>query len=113
MSLVRVDGPGVVTSDDGRRFVVLALSDGFRVVDARCPHNGGPLEQGWVRDGTTLTCPWHWYRFDLDTGACSTAPRYRLGVHPVHERDGVHYADVGEPARPLSWSERLSAHARE
>jgi nitrite reductase/ring-hydroxylating ferredoxin subunit len=113
VSLVRVDGPGVVTSDDGRRFVVLALPDGLRVTDAVCPHNGGPLEQGWLRDGTTLVCPWHWYRFDLDTGACDTAPQHHLGVYPVHEDDGVHYADVGEPARPLSWSERLRAHARE
>lgn len=113
MSLVRVDGPGVVTSEDGRRFVVLALPDGLRVADAVCPHNRGPLEQGWLRDGTTLVCPWHWYRFDLDTGACETAPQHPLRVYPVHERDGVRYADVGEPARTLTWSERLRAHARE
>jgi nitrite reductase/ring-hydroxylating ferredoxin subunit len=113
VSLVRIDGPGIVTSEDGRRFVVLALPDGLRVADAVCPHNGGPLEQGWLRDGTTLVCPWHWYRFDLDTGACETAPQHPLGVYPVHEDDGGHYADVGEPARTLSWSERLRAHARE
>ena len=117
MSLVRVDAPGVVTSEDGRRFVVLALPDGLRVVDALCPHNGGPLEQGRVRtdgaDGATLTCPWHWYRFDLVTGVCATAPRHVLGVYPVHVHDGARYVDVGEPARELSWSERLRAHARE
>jgi nitrite reductase/ring-hydroxylating ferredoxin subunit len=116
MTLVRVEGPGVVESADGRRFVVLALSDGLRVVDARCPHNGGPLEQGWVRGDEgdrVLVCPWHWYRFDLDTGACDTSPQHVLGVHPVREIDGVTYADVGEPPRPMSWSERLRAHARE
>jgi nitrite reductase/ring-hydroxylating ferredoxin subunit len=113
MSLVRVDGPGVVESDDGRRFVALELPDGWRVVDAHCPHNRGPLEQGWVRDGRTLVCPWHWYRFDVDTGECSTSPQHVLGVHPVREIDGQVYADVGDPPRALSWSERLRAHAQE
>lgn len=59
MSLVRVEAPGVVTSRDGRRFVVLAVPDGLRVVDAVCPHNRGPLEQGWGRDDRTLVYPWH------------------------------------------------------
>ena len=116
MSLVRVDGPGVVESDDGRRFVVLGLPDGWRVVDAHCPHNRGPLEQGWVRGddtGRTLVCPWHWYRFDVDTGECATSPQHVLGVHPVREIDGQTYADVGDPPRSMSWSERLRAHARE
>jgi nitrite reductase/ring-hydroxylating ferredoxin subunit len=113
VTLVRVEAPGVVTSDDGRRFVVLALPDGLRVVDAACPHNGGPLEQGWVREGRTLVCPWHWYRFDVDTGACATSPQHVLGVYPVREVDGVTYADVGDPPRATSWSERLRAHARE
>jgi hypothetical protein len=31
----------------------------------------------------------------------------------VREIDGQTYADVGDPPLPLSWSERLRAHARE
>ena len=65
-----------------------------------------------MRDGTTLVCPWHWYRFDLDTGACATNPDYRLRTYPVLVRDGARYADVGEPPPSPSWSERLRAHAR-
>lgn len=104
--------PRVVEAPDGRRFAVFPTGDGFRVTDAACPHNRGPLEQGWVRDGETLVCPWHWYRFDLATGRCATQAQYRLGVHPVVERDGTWFADVGEPSAALSWSERLRAHAR-
>ncbi len=105
-------GPRVVEAPDGRRFAVFPDAGGFRVTDAACPHNGGPLEQGWVRDGETLVCPWHWYRFDLATGRCTTQAQYRLGVHPAVRRDGRWYADVGEPPAPRSWSERLRAHAR-
>jgi nitrite reductase/ring-hydroxylating ferredoxin subunit len=107
--------PRVVTADDGRRFAVFPVLDegggGFRVTDAECPHNGGPLAEGRV-DGSTLVCPWHWYRFDLESGACATSPRFRLAVHPVVRVDGAWFADVGEKLPTLSWSERLRAHAR-
>lgn len=102
----------VVESGDGRRFAVFAVEGGVRVTDAVCPHNQGPLEQGWLREGRVVVCPWHWYRFDLDTGECETAPQHRLGTYPVLERDGAWFADVGAPTPALSWAERLRAHAR-
>ena len=101
----------VVTADDGRRFAVFPLEGGFRVTDADCPHNGGDLAGGRV-DGHTVVCPSHWYRFDLDAGACVTSPRFRLAVYPVVRADGAWFADVGEKPATLSWSERLRAHAR-
>ncbi len=116
MSLVPLDpwdAPAwTVRADDGRVFAVFPIAGGFRVTDAVCPHNKGPLDQGWVREGTTLVCPWHWYRFDLDTGACATNSDYRLATYPIVERDGQWFADVGEPPVARSWAERLRAHAR-
>lgn len=102
----------VVRSDDGRRFAVFAVDGTLRVTDAVCPHNQGPLEQGWVRQGRLVVCPWHWYRFDLDTGDCETSPQFRLRTYPVLERDGERFADVGEAEAPRSWAERLRSHAR-
>ena len=107
----------VVESGDGRRFAVFAVGDGsgaggLRVTDAVCPHNQGPLEQGWLREGRAVVCPWHWYRFDLDTGECTTAPQHRLGTYPVVEHGGEWFADVGEPPPEMSWSQRLRALAR-
>lgn len=104
--------PRVVEAGDGRRFAVFPVEDGFRVIDAECPHKRGPLAEG-VRTGTTLQCPWHWYRFDLDSGACPTDPRLRVGVHPVLRRDGEWFAEVGAKPAELSWSQRLRAHARD
>jgi nitrite reductase/ring-hydroxylating ferredoxin subunit len=119
MTLIPLDAdrpPGasawVVHAPDGRAFAVFDVDGARRVTDAVCPHNRGPLAQGWVRDGTTLVCPWHWYRFDLDSGACATNPDYRLRTYPVRERDGGPVADVGEPPATPSWAERLRAHAR-
>lgn len=101
-----------VTAADGRYFAVFADAGSLRVTDAACPHNGGPLVEGRVRDGV-VACPWHWYRFSLDDGRCLTSDRHALGVHPVVEHDGRPHAEVGEAPRTLSWSERLRAHARE
>lgn len=36
-------------------------------VDAFCPHLQGPLFQGSVARGE-VTCPWHFWRFDLRSG---------------------------------------------
>ena len=109
-----------VTAPDGRAFAVFRLSDGsLRVTDALCPHNGGPLAAGRIREagdeaGTaTVTCPWHWYRFSLEHGRCLTAGGVALAVYPVHDVDGAPHAEVGDPPVAMSWSERLRAHARE
>ncbi len=101
-----------VIQHGGRDFAVFLVGGRCYVTDARCPHNGGPLQEGWIRGGRELVCPWHWYRYDLESGACRTARRYRLGCYPVAERDGELYADLPEPEQPTSWSDRLRAHAR-
>ncbi len=47
--------------------------DRVHAMGARCAHAGGPLDQGWVFEGT-LVCPWHGSRFDLETGQTVTGP---------------------------------------
>jgi len=42
-------------------------------LDARCPHRGGPMDEGEVRDGC-ITCPWHGSVFRLDDGALVQGP---------------------------------------
>jgi nitrite reductase/ring-hydroxylating ferredoxin subunit len=114
VSLVEVpDGPPGATvwpvPHDDRPLVAVAGPAGVVVVDARCPHKGGPLGDGTVRDGT-LVCPWHWYAFDLATGECTTAVADRLAVFPVVERDGRRVAEVPPEVRE-SWADRLRRHA--
>jgi nitrite reductase/ring-hydroxylating ferredoxin subunit len=44
-----------------------------------CPHEGGQLCNGWI-DGGEVVCPLHGYKFNLETGACSTDPRLKIKV---------------------------------
>ncbi len=39
----------------------------FQAMDGVCPHAGGPLGEGEL-EGTTLTCPWHGWQFDVTNG---------------------------------------------
>jgi len=52
----------------GDRVVALGNVDGeFHALDGICPHQGGPLGKGRL-NGSTLTCPWHGWQFNLCTG---------------------------------------------
>lgn len=69
--------------------VVLIRTDGHvHALGKRCSHLAGPLDQGWVYQGT-LVCPWHGSRFDLVTGenvrGPATAP---LPCFQTRVRDG-------------------------
>jgi nitrite reductase (NADH) small subunit len=95
----------------GRSYAVFTVDGELHVTDAGCPHRGGPLAQGLVRDGI-VTCPRHWYSFELRSGECPTAAGYRLRKYPVVSRDGRPYAELPADARPRSWSRLLRPHAR-
>ena len=54
-----------------------------------CPHAGGPLAEGGVREGHAI-CPWHGWEFNLKTGACSFNPSIKQPVYKVKvEGQGV------------------------
>jgi len=55
-------------SVDGTSVLIVSTGDGFVAMQALCPHEAIPLEQGMV-DGGTLTCMEHMWQFDLKTGA--------------------------------------------
>lgn len=51
----------------GRIFAVYNVSGVFHVLDGICPHAGGPLGKGTL-NGHTVTCPWHGWQFDVQSG---------------------------------------------
>ncbi|MGH8929903.1 MAG: Rieske (2Fe-2S) protein, partial [Egibacteraceae bacterium] len=117
--LVRLGPRGEVLARSGsmvragqRDLVVLVVDGQVNAVDARCPHRRGPLAEGVVRDGV-VTCPWHWYRFDVRTGECLNAPAYRLRRYAVIERDGDLLVEIPPPEPQPTWSDILRAHARD
>lgn len=75
-------GRTVVETEAGP--VAVFLVDGrAHAVANRCPHEGNPLVEGEVAGGV-LTCVFHLWRFDLESGAClfgdAPVPRYEAAV---------------------------------
>lgn len=52
---------------DGHEMLVAHAGDEHFIADGRCPHMGGHLPDGTL-EGTILTCPRHYSRFDLRDG---------------------------------------------
>lgn len=112
ISLGKVDdlpeGSGLLV--DGR-VAVFRCQDVVHAIGPMCPHRGGELADGIVRD-CVVTCPRHWWRFDLRTG-------YRLGGvgievprYEVEIVDGEAFVVLPEPERRRSWREILLEAAR-
>ena len=52
---------------DAREVAVFNVGGRFYAIENRCPHQGGPLADGWI-DGDTVTCPWHAWCYDVRDG---------------------------------------------
>jgi nitrite reductase/ring-hydroxylating ferredoxin subunit len=70
-ALARAHPGEVVAARHGQRPVALALLVDGRAfaVDDACPHDGGPLSDGFV-DGDRLVCARHGWELELCTGRC-------------------------------------------
>jgi len=66
---VKPDSPLVVPLGD-REIALFRIDDALYAIDDACPHQGAPLSEGIVRDGT-VTCPWHAWCFNLADGTAA------------------------------------------
>lgn len=65
----------------------LSDPDRFVVTQNSCPHAGGNLAAGELR-GSVVTCPWHQWEFDLDSGQCTLSDSVRLHRYDTRVDDG-------------------------
>ena len=96
---------------DQRICVVKGHGDEFVAMLDRCPHRDIALSGGLVRDGM-LTCPGHFWRFDLTTGQRSDLPEVQLTRYATRVRNGWVEASVPRPAPRRSMRDWLLAQAR-
>ncbi|MCZ6683301.1 MAG: Rieske 2Fe-2S domain-containing protein [Planctomycetota bacterium] len=84
---------------DGFELAVIHLTDPdrFFVVKNSCPHAGGNLAAGTV-EGGVVTCPWHQWSFNLDSGECTTSASVKLHRYDCRIEDGYLYARLTAPS---------------
>lgn len=106
------DSGGLAVIAEGRALALFRVDGEIVAFQGECAHRGGPLALGDVR-GTLLTCPWHWWRYDLRTGRRVDDPTVCLERFPVELVDGRVVVTVPAARAPESWRDRLLRHARE
>ena len=80
------DGEGMVVEIAGKTLALFNCGGTNYATDNGCVHLGGPLGDGLL-EGTTVSCPWHGWEFDVASGACITNPKTRVSTYPV-KREG-------------------------
>jgi len=76
----------VVVGD--REVALFNVAGKFYAIENTCPHQGGPLGEGWL-EGTVVTCPWHAWCFDLRTGQITLGEYSRVDTFEVQIEGSV------------------------
>lgn len=80
---------------DGKMVGLFNVDGQLYALNNRCSHARGPLSEGEVKvegDTCTVTCPWHYGKFDLATGeAIDGVVNKPVSVYQVEVRDGIIY----------------------
>jgi len=68
---------------NGKRICLSLHNNSFFAVQDSCTHNGESLSKGHINYLGEIICPWHNYRFDLQSGkACDSSCR-DLITYPI------------------------------
>lgn len=78
---------------DGKQIALFNIDGNLYALSNRCTHARGPLSEGEIEvshDACTVTCPWHYAKFDLASGqvidGVASAP---VEAYQVEVRDGI------------------------
>jgi len=81
------DGFSKVVNVDGRNIALFRIKDEYFALANVCLHRGGPLGEGSL-SGSTVTCPWHGWKFDVRTGSFTVIPTLKVTTYKVKEQNG-------------------------
>lgn len=79
---------------EGVRICLVLHGDRFYAVQDACTHNSESLSKGQVNYLGEVICPWHGYRFDLQSGkACDSSCR-DLKTYPLKSEASGFYVGL-------------------
>jgi nitrite reductase/ring-hydroxylating ferredoxin subunit len=80
----------------GRQILLIAAEDRVLAIANRCPHEGYPLSEGTLGPGCVLTCDWHNWKFDLESGK-TLVGRDPVRTYPVRLDGDAILVDLADP----------------
>ena len=104
----------VVFRKAGRQIALFDTPRGVLACNNRCPHEGYPLREGSLDDRCILTCNWHNWKFDLQSGR-NLYGGEGLRTYPVMVQNDDVWIDLADPPFDARRAEILAslAEARE
>ncbi|MBI2089549.1 MAG: non-heme iron oxygenase ferredoxin subunit [Deltaproteobacteria bacterium] len=66
-------GTAKLVKVEGKPIAIFNLNGNFYATDDTCPHEGGPLSDGFI-EGENVTCPWHGATFHIISGQTLEPP---------------------------------------
>src|SRR5579871_2457489 len=80
----------------GKQILLIAQGERVFAIANRCPHEGYPLSEGTLGPGCVLTCNWHNWKFDLETGTALYG-RDPVRTYPTTVERGEIFVDLSDP----------------
>ena len=100
MSFVRIASAGEIPPGQARPFragryevAVFNVDGRFFAIENSCPHQGGPLADGWL-EGPLVTCPWHGWCFDVRSGKMTLGEFARVPRFALEQRGNDLYVSM-------------------
>lgn len=101
------EDPSIIVEVDGMEIAVFCVDDEYYALANYCVHQSGPLcegeltgemcggDDGWEwkygNDGKIIKCPWHSWKFNIETGENIKDNKYRTPTYDVEVSDGNVY----------------------
>jgi len=89
------EGSGKLVTVGGKALALFRVGERIVALDAQCPHEGGPLQDGTIEDGCVV-CPWHNYKFELAGGQCDIDPGLKVNTYPTVVEEETVFVEVRE-----------------
>ncbi len=70
--------------------------------DMKCPHQYGPMAQGFIDSKGHIVCPWHRFAFSLESGA-SEKGGYVLPTYKVKLDNGSYWVAIPRTSPWWKW----------
>jgi len=86
----------LVINEGKKQVLLLEENRKLFAIDNRCPHQGFPLSQGTTNGKCTLTCNYHNWKFDLETGKALVGSD-RVKTYKVNRIDDQISIDLSDP----------------
>ncbi len=76
------ESQGLAVPFEDQMVAIFKVEDEYYAIADSCPHMGASLASGPL-EGTTVTCPWHAWRFCVTDGTWCDNPRIRIDTFEI------------------------------